>query len=56
MKQLHDRLVPNHVDVDLEVNVGVVLSLAETKPRGNVGLKMEEKSNSRNQDFTRKSS
>ena len=37
---LHNRLVSNHINVDLEVNIGIVLSLAEPKPRGNIGLKV----------------
>ena len=37
---LHNRLVSNHIDVDLEVNIRIVLSLAESKPRGNIGLKI----------------
>ena len=41
-KQLHDWLVPNHVDVNLEVNVGIVFPLSEAKARGNVRLKMED--------------
>ena len=53
---LHDWLVPNHVDVDLEVNVWVVLSLSEPKSRGNVSLKMTDDSNKCNQYLTRKSS
>ncbi len=40
--ELHDRLVPDHVNVDLEVHVGEVLRLAEAQTSGDVSLKIEK--------------